>query len=450
MQKASSVEERRSVEELISLKELQSLIRYFSKNVYRTRCTISEVTAFEEKCLILFRKDYHFFTIPNANGELCGQYPKNLVVLEYEHKNHADTSRVESIYDKNKLRTLFSQSSFARCRGRFPMPVILYNGKHICRSATLSGGAEMYGRTSMGYLSGTKEVDFRQIDDEEIPVNYSERNDWPLFDKYRGQDIKLLKFLEIESICDLMMERKKVKFGMNVTSSEKVDKEKRYRDFKVMSVPYPGCEFFREYREAGFRAEDLVFQWNQPFVDATLEIPESMQASIPKDWDHYKKWDLVDITRNYLKLFLHIIMEEDSGLLIHCISGWDRTPLFIALTRIVLWAGGFVHVSLGCNEILYLCVAYDWLLFGHNLPDRNSKGEVIFFFCFNYLKYLGTDIFSPSCHLKTSPSEFRLRLSDVSSSFNKVYSEVVSPTELSASLIDSIKSKLGFKEPLVR
>jgi hypothetical protein len=26
-------------------------------------------------------------------------------------------------------------------------------------------------------------------------------------------------------------------------------------------------------------------------------------------------------------------------MLVHCISGWDRTPLFISLLRILLWAG---------------------------------------------------------------------------------------------------------------
>lgn len=29
---------------------------------------------------------------------------------------------------------------------------------------------------------------------------------------------------------------------------------------------------------------------------------------------------------------------DDSGLLVHCISGWDRTPLFISLLRLSLWA----------------------------------------------------------------------------------------------------------------
>ena len=31
-----------------------------------------------------------------------------------------------------------------------------------------------------------------------------------------------------------------VKFGLSITSSEKADKEKRYCDFDLYSVPYPG------------------------------------------------------------------------------------------------------------------------------------------------------------------------------------------------------------------
>lgn len=29
---------------------------------------------------------------------------------------------------------------------------------------------------------------------------------------------------------------------------------------------------------------------------------------------------------------------DESGLLVHCISGWDRTPLFVSLLRLSLWA----------------------------------------------------------------------------------------------------------------
>ncbi|KAI0237241.1 Myotubularin-related protein 14 [Lamellibrachia satsuma] len=117
----------------------------------------------------------------------------------------------------------------------------------------------------------------------------------------------------------------------------------------------------------------------------------------------FKTWDLVKLTQNYLKLLLHYVNKGDSGLLIHCISGWDRTPLFISLLRLSLWADGSIHTSLTPLEILYLTVAYDWFLFGHNLPDRIGKGEEIFFFCFNFLKYITSEEFSvtPSTKAKT-------------------------------------------------
>jgi len=89
---------------------------------------------------------------------------------------------------------------------------------------------------------------------------------------------------------------------------------------------------------------------------------------------------------------------DDHGLLIHCISGWDRTPLFIALLRLSLWADGWIHQSLTAEEILYLTLAYDWYLFGyekcfffiltkyfcfsssfnrHCLPERLLRGEEV-------------------------------------------------------------------------
>lgn len=32
------------------------------------------------------------------------------------------------------------------------------------------------------------------------------------------------------------------------------------------------------------------------------------------------------------------VVSDESGLLVHCISGWDRTPLFVSLLRLSLWA----------------------------------------------------------------------------------------------------------------
>lgn len=84
--------------------------------------------------------------ISNRAGELSANYPSHLIILEYERPSTTVGSTVRSVeaprttstiyenmYDPSKLRDLFGKSRFARCRARFPLPVILYHGKHICR-----------------------------------------------------------------------------------------------------------------------------------------------------------------------------------------------------------------------------------------------------------------------------------------------------------------------------
>lgn len=44
--------------------------------------------------------------------------------------------------------------------------------------------------------------------------NKSSNSEWPLFDQIRSQDIKLLKTLNVGTIVDFMVEKKKVKFGL--------------------------------------------------------------------------------------------------------------------------------------------------------------------------------------------------------------------------------------------
>ena len=75
----------------------------------------------------------------------------------------------------------------------------------------------------------------------------------------------------------------------SVTSSEKVDKENRYSEFTIVSLPYPGCEFFKEYRNNNYVAKGLIFDWTQSHVDAVIGVPDdaiSLQLKI--DWEKYK------------------------------------------------------------------------------------------------------------------------------------------------------------------
>ncbi|XP_078343302.1 phosphatidylinositol-3,5-bisphosphate 3-phosphatase MTMR14-like isoform X2 [Oculina patagonica] len=410
-----------SFDEEVSRSELLELVHYFSKYPFRTRDTNSKVEGIQKKCLQLFAKDYKFTTITNNNGDLCGHYPLKLVILESKlNANESEkTDSSQKANDAKKLKDLFVKARFARCRSRFVVPVILFEGKNICRSATLSGGAEIYGRSGYDFLfAGGESIPDDPLEDLN-GVNgtgplYSS-GDYDLFDRIRGQDIRLLKTLRVKYICDLMVEKKKVKFGMRVSSSEKVDKIQRYSDFCLCSVPYPGCEFFRDFKDNEYNADGLHFNWQQDYVDTKFSVPDLLLNHKGIEWNNYQSWDLVTLTQNYLHLLIACVKDGEGGLLIHCISGWDRTPLFVSLLRMSLWADGRIHQSLSAVELLFLTIAYDWFLFGHGLPERLQRGEEVFFFCFNFLKNIASDDFS----VNSSPRRTCAKRSDSIGQFDE-------------------------------
>ncbi|EGD74505.1 hypothetical protein PTSG_05869 [Salpingoeca rosetta] len=206
--------------------------------------------------------------------------------------------------------------------------------------------------------------------------------------QHRSADIQLLDALNVKWIFDLMVENRKLKYRYYVSSSEKADAERRYDRFSIVAVPYPGVEDFAHCEADEFDAFGKRIDWTNPRFDADVSIPYQPSA-INIDYEQYRTWNLGEITANYMKLLVHLIATgTGEGLLLHCISGWDRTPLFTSLLRLSLWADGVSHASLSAEEALYLTVAYDWVLFGHQLSTRLSKHEAIFFFCFDFLQHL--------------------------------------------------------------
>ncbi|XP_037947707.1 myotubularin-related protein 14-like [Teleopsis dalmanni] len=316
----------------------------------------------------------------------------------------------EDLYDVNKIRELVTMAKYARCRQRFSVPVIMYRGKYICRSATISVVQETYGRKVVDYaydcLSGSNNTERPSLDDENNdPTEESLINQINVqmpfsYDEVIKSDIQLLNALKVSTIVDLMVEKRKVKYFVTVSSSEKAD-PCHYENFNLLSLPYPGCEFFKNFRDNNYVAKNLYYDWNQSFNDASISVPKlGPTADLDICWHEYKQWDLIEITQNYLKAILKYIQEENSGLLIHCISGWDRTPLFISLVRLSLWADGLIHQSLNPTQITYFTLAYDWFMFGHQLPDRLKRGEDIMFFCFHVLKHITEEDFSIIEHRK--------------------------------------------------
>lgn len=155
-----------------------------------------------DRCLALFELDHNVVEISNRNGELSSHYPSRLFIPETEKNtsngsststasagsttnagtaNNAGSSmagvpstssgRQETIYEHSldavKLREQIKKARFARSRTRFPIPVILYKGKYVCRSSTLSSGAEMYTRSGLNYFfnGGTSSVETPSDDD---------------------------------------------------------------------------------------------------------------------------------------------------------------------------------------------------------------------------------------------------------------------------------------------
>ncbi|KAH8316665.1 hypothetical protein KR067_012818 [Drosophila pandora] len=331
---------------------------------------------------------------------------------QQQSQQQSQNTIYEDQYDIQRMRELVTMAKYARCRQRFAVPVIMYRGKYICRSATLSVMPETYGRKVVDYaydcLSGGnytatngEENDADSTDESLINHIHDQAQSQFSYDEVIKSDIQLLNTLNVSTIVDLMVENRKIKYFMAVSSSEKADPNKHYKSFNLLSLPYPGCEFFKKFRDNNYMARNLYYNWKQSFNDANINIPNmGPAADIDVIWPEYRDWDLVTITQNYLRATLKYVQEESSGLLIHCISGWDRTPLFVSLVRLSLWADGLIHQSLNAMQMAYFTLAYDWYLFGHQLPDRLKRGEDIMFFCFHVLKFITDEEYSIVEHRK--------------------------------------------------
>lgn len=295
-----------------------------------------------------------------------------------------------------RLEKIMEESKLCRCRQRIPAPVLVVRGRTIARSAALSESLEYaYQTGDLTSLSGFGK------------------------DKMRANrthlDTTWLRVLKVKYICDLMVEdiRKMCvptrsneanipshdfslfRMTLRLSTSENASAEYRNAGFGVCKLPYPGVESFRNYTE---HVRSISFpkpNWKK--LDSELRLAVPFNLPDPYDWKHYQTWDLIELTQNYIRYMLHLIRSDPDphgGILIHCISGWDRTPMFVTLLRILFWAEGEAHQSLNVDQMLYLCVAYDWALFGHQLGHRLSKRYEIIYFCFYVLQHLLSDEFS--------------------------------------------------------
>lgn len=173
------------------------------------------------------------------------QYPNSQTYLQYQQQflqqqqstannpasngitNTTTSTIYEDLYDVSKIRELITMAKYARCRQRFAVPVIMYRGKYICRSATISVNAETYGRKVVDYaydcLNGTNysERGNHIVDDEnndnneDSLMNHALNEPSPFsYEEVIKSDILLLNALNVSTIMDLMVEKRKIKYFM--------------------------------------------------------------------------------------------------------------------------------------------------------------------------------------------------------------------------------------------
>lgn len=131
-----------------------------------------------------------------------------------------------------ELQELFQLSCVARTRCRFVVPVMQVHGKNICRSGTLARQCEVVVREAWNRVRGPSPMGLSAEYEKKQEMSASMASvpeaNGDTVAVYRRHDIALLEKLGVRYICDLMVEDKKVKFGVELTSSEKVDKQRRY------------------------------------------------------------------------------------------------------------------------------------------------------------------------------------------------------------------------------
>eukprot|EP01125_Pyxidicula_operculata_P004001 TRINITY_DN1565_c2_g2_i5.p2 TRINITY_DN1565_c2_g2~~TRINITY_DN1565_c2_g2_i5.p2 ORF type:complete len:738 (-),score=171.49 TRINITY_DN1565_c2_g2_i5:224-2437(-) len=353
------------------------LLKYYLANesVPQSHREDVELRLFQDRCNSLFSRDY---LIELLDNDLCPTYPLQIVLLE-GFKTSKDVGSEKRIHE---IKAQMNVSKDCRCRQRFPVLVIRVEGKNICRSAGLSEKVEMYFRKAKG--STLKDIIKNK------GINASKRDS-------RQVDIIWLSTLKIKYIIDMMNETKRSLFGVVPLCSGEVASS-YYSNFKVNAMPFPGVDTYKSFKENRDANEPLPFARYRPESKDQAELILTDEESYPfVKWEEYRRWDIVLLTQNYLKYIFHLLRtgKSDDGILIHCISGWDRTPLMIGVLRILLWAEGAAHKSLDAEQILFLVIGYDWLLFGHQLLSRLKKeNSQIMYFAFWVLQYLTDDEFS--------------------------------------------------------
>ncbi|XP_035205696.1 myotubularin-related protein 14-like isoform X2 [Stegodyphus dumicola] len=321
-------------------------------------------------CVTLFERDYICDVRRNRFGSLCPGYPGFIVIPLKEKAIGAPTPSPESRlsdFNGEEWAKEVKDCRLVRRKKRFPLPVILCQGKYVCRSAALQDKVTKAWHHNFGRGKSVK------------------------FQEEMKRDVKLLKDFGVGYICDFRNIGEVMKSDENASAPENHYLH-LYEEFETLRLPYQGAYHFREFLE-NTKVEKLKFYCDWSKRGTAIRFP--VDVKVPgMDISKCQLWTALEITQNYLLLLLTCIMSEKKGILINSHNGLDRTPLFVCLLRLSLWADGLIHQSLNPLEMAFLTVSYDWHLCGHDLQDRMFQKYLIMLFCFKCLEHISSDRFS--------------------------------------------------------
>ncbi|KAJ3436222.1 myotubularin-related protein [Anaeramoeba flamelloides] len=336
-----------------------------------------------KKTLSLFGKDYqNYSVIENKKEILCPTYP---TVIPLPTRGVLSTQG-----GTRKLQQHFEASSKIRMRQRFAVPVFSYQDKLICRSSCVRSGS------SVGNISN---------------------------------ETFLLKQLGVTTIIDFMLKpiHPRPNLGIGLTELD-LEFGNSYRDFSVNYFPFKGVQTLICFNKLGYDVSNLEYRiiegsgYNRPSVNFEKYVKRNT-PDVPSHMMHKRKISLVKLFQTYFQSCIDKLGNDKSnGLLIHCFSGWDRTPLFLSMIRLSLWADGLLHSDLSLEELCYFVISYDWYLYNHRLQRRlRSKSEILHF-AFYFMQFLAGENYS----LNKTPKNIRLKkFLDLYNHFFKNYSQIL-------------------------
>ncbi|XP_035218732.1 myotubularin-related protein 14-like [Stegodyphus dumicola] len=169
---------RARVEGVVTKELLKKIIKR-AAFLRSTRCkTQKEDEAINRICFVLISKDYVCGILVNEFKTYCPHYPEDVLIPFYEPSYSFVDDHLE----------LLNDSIRARRRSRFPVPVILYEGKYICRSSACHQNVISLWLTEKGLT----EESWQKIETYGMTTNVA---------NYLLESLKYLKALQNDANC---------------------------------------------------------------------------------------------------------------------------------------------------------------------------------------------------------------------------------------------------------